>query len=67
MEKTDMPKIRPRAFDESWKLVLERYFWDCLDFHFPEISRMIAKDKGNALGICFLNATSFWLNFCLIF
>lgn len=39
-------KIRERAFDDSWKLMLEKYFWECLDFYFPEISKQIDKKKG---------------------
>ena len=39
-------RLRTRVFDESWKIVLEKYFWQCLDFYFPEISRQIAKEKG---------------------
>jgi len=41
-------KLRNRVFDESWKLVLEKYFWECLDFYFPEIARQIDKEKGYA-------------------
>ena len=41
-------KLRERAFDESWKLVLEKYFWECLDFYFPEISVQIDKKRGYA-------------------
>ena len=39
-------KLRERAFDESWKLVLEKYFWECLDFYFPKISEQIEKQRG---------------------
>ncbi|NUM37217.1 MAG: hypothetical protein HUU50_21950 [Candidatus Brocadiae bacterium] len=39
-------KVRDRAFDESWKLVLEKYFWECLDFYFPKIIAQIDKSRG---------------------
>ena len=45
-KKRKISLVRKRAFDESWKLVLEKYFWECLDFYFPEISKQIDKTKG---------------------
>lgn len=42
-----MPKLRRRVFDESWKLVLEKYFWEFLDFYFPHIAQLIEKAKGH--------------------
>ena len=42
----DKEEIRSREFDEEWKKVLEKFFWDFLDFYFPEIAKQINKTKG---------------------
>ena len=39
-------KLREREFDESWKKILEKYFWDFMNFYFPKIIQKIDQNKG---------------------
>ena len=39
-------RLRRRVYDESWKQVLEKYFWQFLEFYFPERLKYINKAKG---------------------
>ena len=39
-------QIREREFDESWKKVLEKYFWPFLEFYFPKIAAQIDQQQG---------------------
>jgi len=39
-------KIRRRAYDESWKHVLDKYIWEFLEFYFPSRVEYIDKSKG---------------------
>ena len=38
-------KLRDRTFDESWKKVLGKFFWEFLGFYFPKILEKIDTKK----------------------